>query len=118
MLVKTIAQNFIWAPDVVVGDGAYLTQGENQLDFFIVAVSIVDWILNSIGNSSQLKSLKALRAFRALRPLKLIGRNEGLKIMIITLLHAIPAILNLMMVLALFMLIFSIIGINSFGGML
>jgi len=85
------------------------------LDFFIVSISIVDWVLSSSGNS-KLRALKALRAFRALRPLRVINRNEGLKLVVTALLQAIPAIGNLMLVVSLFMFIFSIIGINSFSG--
>lgn len=85
------------------------------MDFFIVGISIVDWVISSSGNS-KLKALKALRAFRALRPLRMINRNEGLKLVVTALIQAIPAIGNLMMVVGLFMFIFSIIGINTFSG--
>jgi len=113
-----IALEVFWSPTAIsLGDGgAYMTQGWNLLDFFIVSISVVDWILSSLGSSKQLKALKALRAFRALRPLRMINRNEGLKLLVTALLHAIPAIGNLLMVVGLLMFIFAIIGINTFSG--
>lgn len=64
-----------------------------------------------------MSALKALRALRALRPLRTISRAEGLKLIVDALLRAIPALGNVIMVSALFVFIFSIIGINFFKGL-
>lgn len=71
---------------------------------------------NSGANTESLKSLKALRAFRALRPLRVISRNEGLQIVVNTLFSSLPALKNVMMVTALILLIFAIMGVNFFKG--
>jgi len=100
--------------------GAYLTEGWNQLDFVIVCVACVDWYITTSGvieGGAGLSALKALRALRALRPLRTISRAEGLKLIVDALLRAIPALGNVIMVSALFVFIFSIIGINFFKGL-
>jgi voltage-gated cation channel len=73
-------------------------------------------LLNSGANTNSLKSLKALRAFRALRPLRVISKNEGLQIIVNTLFSSLPALKNVMMVTALILLIFAIMGVNFFKG--
>ena len=55
---------------------------------------------------------------RVLRPLRLISRNEGLKIAINSLIMSIPKIFNLMIVCIIFFLLFGIFGVNYFKGML
>ena len=50
------------------------------------------------------------------RPIRLIFRNENLKISIQALVTAIPQILNLMLLVFLIYIIFGIIGVNLFKG--
>mmetsp|Transcript_75812 Transcript_75812/g.164111 ORF Transcript_75812/g.164111 Transcript_75812/m.164111 type:complete len:115 (-) Transcript_75812:70-414(-) len=111
MVVKMIAMGVFWEDDR--NELAYFSDGWNILDFFIVMVSIIDFL---ITDSTKLKALKALRAFRALRPLRMISRNEGLKLIVDALLTAIPALGNVLMVCSLFIFVFAIVGINIFGG--
>jgi hypothetical protein len=54
--------------------------------------------------------------FRVLRPLRVINRNEGLKIAVKALMMAIPNIANVTIIMLLFFLIFGIIGISYFKG--
>mmetsp|Transcript_21488 Transcript_21488/g.17811 ORF Transcript_21488/g.17811 Transcript_21488/m.17811 type:complete len:123 (-) Transcript_21488:3259-3627(-) len=118
MLIKMISMCVIISNDKL--QGAYLTQGWNQLDFIIVCVALLDLFITQSGiidGGSGLAALKALRALRALRPLRTISRAEGLKLIVDALLRAIPALGNVIMVSALFVFIFSIIGINFFKGL-
>lgn len=66
--------------------------------------------------SSNLQSVKALRALRALRPLRMISRNKGMKLIVNALLSSLPSMTNVTIVCSLFILIFAIIGVNSFKG--
>jgi hypothetical protein len=114
---KIIALGFIW--NSYDGIQGYIMNWWNIIDFVVVVVSIVDFYfsMTSDGNDTQsLKSLKALRAIRALRPLRMISRNEGLKIAVKALFASIPAMGNVLMVCFLFLLIFSIMGIDFFKG--
>ncbi|KAK8733907.1 hypothetical protein OTU49_006240, partial [Cherax quadricarinatus] len=53
---------------------------------------------------------------RALRPLRAISRWEGMKIVVNALMYAIPSIFNVLLVCLVFWLIFSIMGVQMFGG--
>merc|ERR1719379_2874309 len=67
-------------------------------------------------NSADLSILKIARILRALRPLPLIGRNPNLKLVVSTLLKAIPELANLIVVGLLFFLIFGLMAVSSFKG--
>jgi len=53
---------------------------------------------------------------RILRPLRLISKNEGLKIAINSLVFSIPLMINLLLVCFIFFLLFGIFGVNFFKG--
>lgn len=58
------------------GKNSYMRSGWNNLDLFTV---IISWI--SIGFTNlDLNAIKVLRVLRVLRPLKMIARNESLKL--------------------------------------
>ena len=61
-------------------------------------------------------SLRALRALRALRPLRLVSRFEGLQIVINTMLRAFTPCASVAAVALVFYTVFSIVGMNLFGG--
>ncbi|XP_060708070.1 sodium channel protein 60E-like [Hemiscyllium ocellatum] len=91
----------------------YFTNVWTLLDFFLVVVS---W-LSMLGNSIQaFKSLRSLRTLRALRPLRAISRWEGMRLVVNALVASIPSISNVMFVCLVFWLIFGIVGVQIFGG--
>eukprot|EP01135_Chromosphaera_perkinsii_P008377 Nk52_evm2s1315 gene=Nk52_evmTU2s1315 len=96
-----------------LGVGGYFSSWWNRLDAFIVAVTLAD-IFTSGG---QLGAFKSIRTMRALRPLKAISRWQGMKIVINALLLSIPSISQVLLVCMVFWLIFSILGVQYFGGM-
>jgi hypothetical protein len=53
---------------------------------------------------------------RTLRPLRVISRNEGLKISIQSLLVSIPNVFNVLLITSLFFLIFGIMGVQYLKG--
>jgi hypothetical protein len=67
-------------------------------------------------DSSQISALKALRVLRALRPLRMISKDPGMKLVVNALLASIPSMSNVLLVCALIILIFSIMGVNFFKG--
>lgn len=69
-VLKIIAYGFLFNRDV-----AYLKNGWNIIDMFVVIISLV-----SINVSNKLKIIKIFRMFRVLRPLRVISRNKGLRI--------------------------------------
>ncbi|NWV74624.1 SCN5A protein, partial [Dasyornis broadbenti] len=95
---------------VAYGFKKYFTNAWCCLDFFIVAVSLI----NLFG--STFDTIKSLRTLRALRPLRALSRFEGMRVVVNALLGAIPSIMNVLLVCLIFWLIFSIMGVNLFAG--
>jgi hypothetical protein len=106
-VLKVVAMGFLFTPN------AYLKSGWNQLDFFIVCLSLV-----SVIGDSQMGFFKALRTLRALRPLRVISRSQGMKMVVNSIVLSIPAIMNVMAVILLFFIMFGIAGVNFFKGKL
>lgn len=60
--------------------------------------------------------LKALRALRALRPLKLVSKNEGMKLVVNSILASIPNLINVFLISILFYFVFGVLGISILMG--
>ncbi|PVD19442.1 hypothetical protein C0Q70_19931 [Pomacea canaliculata] len=85
------------------------------LDFCIVVISVASLIGESLGVSN-IAAFRSLRTLRSLRPLRAIARWQGMKIVVNSLMRAIPAIFNVFLVGMVFWLIFSIMGVQFFAG--
>ncbi|EFN62327.1 Sodium channel protein 60E [Camponotus floridanus] len=103
MLLKWLALGFC----------KYFTSFWTILDFIIVFVSVFSLLIEENEN---LKVLRSLRTLRALRPLRAISRWQGMRIVVNALMYAIPSIFNVLLVCLVFWLIFSIMGVQFFGG--
>ena len=93
-----------------IGKKSYLKDEWNRLDFIIVLFSIITWILASVNNID-LSFAKGFRALRALRPLRLVSKYEGIKTVVNAILFALPSLFNVMVIIAMLLLIFSILGL-------
>ena len=82
---------------VVFSVRGYLSDSWNLLDGSIVLISLIS-LLDSIDS---LNFLRALRVLRALRPLRLLHRFPGMQVVVISLMKAGPAIINVMVVMLL-----------------
>jgi len=105
MVIKLIALGLIWGHD------AYLKSYWNWLDGIVVMVSIINMV-----SSSQTGFLKTLRILRAFRPLRVISRNENLKIVVTTIFASMPPLLTLVIVAMLFLLIFALFALSYLSG--
>jgi len=90
---------------------AYLQQGWNRLDFFIVMVSIADFLFRGVA------FLKVLRLGRALRPLRMINQNPGMKIVIVSLVKSLEPVFSVVVLTLAIFLIFGILGLTFFMGL-
>jgi hypothetical protein len=109
MVIKIIVMGFIKGPET------YLKDSFNKLDFIIVLISIITWILEYLSLNS-ISFLRGFRALRALRPLRMVSKNQGMKLVVDSLLKAIPSLVNVMMISLLFYIIFGILSIQLFKG--
>ncbi|CAE7681409.1 para [Symbiodinium pilosum] len=105
MAIKLLAMGLIW------GEDAYLKSAWNWLDGVVVMVSIIN-----MASSSSTGFLKTLRILRAFRPLRVISRNENLKVVVMTIFASMPHLLTLVIVAMLFLLIFALFALSYLNG--
>ena len=102
----------IFSKGFLLGEDAYLKSYWNILDFICVVTAYFEMV--SGGGAS----VSGLRAFRVLRPLRFVNNIQGLKVIVSSVIGAIPVLKNTIVVLFFFFLIFAIGGLNLFMGML
>ena len=109
MLLKMLANGLF------MNKNAYFRGGWNIYDFIIVTTAYIPIIFSTQARSFNLSSLRTLRV---LRPLRTITSIKSLKILVGTLFSSIPLLLDTIMVLFSFIMIFSIAGVQMFSGSL
>ena len=109
-ILKIISFRFISAED------AYIKDYWNILDFFVVIVGWISFVLERAMNGTKISGLAGLRAFRILRPLKTVKRFKGLKKLVTALLASIGHLGETSIVLFFFFLIFAIAGCQMWQG--
>jgi hypothetical protein len=82
------------------------------LDFAIVLCSLL-----SMG-SRKGSPLEMLSTSRVLRPLRVIARHDGMHAIMQALAKSVPGVLNVVLLLFLYFLVFSILGVSFFKGAL
>ena len=109
--LKIISFTFFSAED------AYIKDYWNILDFFVVLVGWISFIIERVMNGKKISGLAGLRAFRILRPLKTVKRFKGLKKLVTALLASIAHLGDTTIVLIFFFLIFAIAGRQMWQGL-
>jgi hypothetical protein len=105
MVVFFVVECFLkWvAFGVVIGDNAYFTDPWNRLDFFVLLVSILALFL-------------PLQAAQALRVFRLASKWTSMRVVITSMIGAIPGIANVFFLVAFFFLVAGILGVQLFKG--
>lgn len=111
MLIRIIALGLIYGPT------PYLSNSWNRLDFVVVIVAWGDLALEYLVDtqSSIVGVLRVMRLLRALRPLRAIRRAPKLRLIVKTVLASVKPISETLLVCAVFLFIFGILGIQLFG---
>jgi hypothetical protein len=109
-LLKIISYGFFFN-----GKNSYIREPWNILDFVIVLSALTGIIA---GDNIDISFIKSLRILRVLRPLRIIARNDGLKVAITALFKSIPAIINLQIIVLFFIFLFAILQTTLFSGSL
>ncbi|CAG5037441.1 unnamed protein product [Parnassius apollo] len=109
-IMKIIAYGFLLHP------GAYLRNTWNSLDFTIVTIGIISMVLQYISKDSF--DVKALRAFRVLRPLRLVSGVPSLQIVLNSILKAMIPLFHIAFLVLFVIIIYAIIGLELFSGVL
>lgn len=120
----------ILAAGFIQGDHSYLRSGWNKLDFVIVCAT---WLSLMYGQTQQYLpetgmiaevtndesvAMAGLRVLRLLRPLHSLRFFGGLKMILQSLKHALPNVKTVVILLTLFIIVFSSFGLNLFPGAL
>lgn len=95
------------------GSTSYLRTKWHIFDF-IISVFFILATLQAID--TKFSAVKSLRFARVLRPLRLISKNEGLKLIINSFLMALPTLFNLFLLVFSFFYICSVFLVNIFKG--
>ena len=106
LCAKMLAKGVIGHPH------AYLSDPWCQLDFVVVTLAWAPKLFPTLGNVS------AIRTVRALRPLRALKRVPGMPVLVESILASIPALTNVMYLAAFIFLIFGMVGMNLFKGVL
>ena len=85
-------------------EGAYLRDGWNILDAFVVITSILSL------------QIDAFKIFRALRVMRLLSRSVSMRLVLTSLLGSVPWIANVLVLGFLLFWIFAIVGVSLFKG--
>jgi hypothetical protein len=109
MVLKILAQGFL-----LNGPKSYLRDSGNIIDFISVLSSLLSMNPNTSDN---FKVLKILRVLKVLRPLKMVSRNKGLRISIMSLIKSLPDIGNLQLIIIFFLFLLGILHTTLFGGL-
>lgn len=103
-VVKIVSLGFI------CNKGSYLRDAWNILDFTIISSGYLGKVMKGGAN------LSALRSFRVIRPLRTISSVQGLRVIVSSLINAIPLLRDSLLVLFFFFLVFAIAGTQLFTG--
>lgn len=98
MIIRIVAVGFI-------GQGSYLSDNWNCLDFFVVVMGWVSFV-PGVGNVS------ALRVFRLLRALRSVATLPSMRIILIAIRSAIPGLLNVCLLVVVMLFCFGMIGVT------
>ena len=129
-LLKLIAFGFIWCDNIEEmlynehtlkqlmlgnhGIPCYMYDSWNHFDLFVLVISYVNVFADPDGPLFSI--LRLLRLFRAFRPLRMINRVDGMKLVVMSLAHSVPALSNVCVLLFAVFLIFGILGLSLFMG--
>ena len=109
-ILKIVTFSFYTAED------AYIKDYWNILDFLVVIIGLISFIIEKSMGGTKISGLSGLKAFRILRPLKTLKRFKGLRKLVIALLASIGHLGETVIVLFFFFLVFSIGGLQMWQG--
>eukprot|EP01043_Picozoa_sp_COSAG02_P015294 COSAG02_NODE_649_length_18914_cov_30.645868_1_plen_1639_part_10 len=98
---KTIGHGFMFTPK------SYLKNPWNKLDFVVIVGSVVNYLGGNAG---------FVRLLRCLRPLRIINRNEGMRVIISAVVNSLAVNLGVLALSGLGLLMFAILGVSLFAG--
>ncbi|XP_074640062.1 sodium channel protein para-like [Tubulanus polymorphus] len=106
------ASTKILARGVILAEFTYLRDAWNWLDFAVISLAYLMFLVKNLGN------LSALRTFRVLRALKTVAVVPGLKTIVGALMEAVRRLRDVMILTCFVLSIFALIGLQIYSGSL
>lgn len=127
ILLEKINQIFTWlfifemtSKLIAIGIEKYLADRMNWLDGAVVCISIMEILLESMlsagGGLSAFKTIRVLRTFRILRVARLLRALESMQVIIAVIQKSAGSFMYITMLLFVFIFIFTLLGMQLFGG--
>lgn len=116
--IFTVEMGMKWIAFGFVGkkpDG-YFKSAWNWLDFVIVLEGLMLVVTLIAGGDSGSSSLKSVRVIRTLRPLRAVNRLPELKVIVNSMIQAVPILRDALSVCTFLLVLFAIAGVQWFGG--
>ena len=111
LIIFTIEAIFkIVALGFVLEINTYLRDAWNILDFIVVCIG---WV----GQAGAGGNVSALRTIRLLRPLRTINKVPKMKILVNGIIKSLPELANILLLFGFFLILFGIIGLQSYAGL-
>ena len=104
---KTIANGFYSTPS------PYIQEPWNQLDFFILLSSTVEYFGASIGAGD---TVRVLRTLRVMRPLRMMKHNDSMRVLIDAIQNFMPVMIGVLGMMIIFFTTYAIFGLGLFMG--
>lgn len=93
----------------------FLRQPMNQFDLLILILSLVGSILDELNLLSALgTSTSVFRTFRIIRILRLVKRAKSIRVIFMTFIYTLPALINIGALLCICLFMFGILGMNLY----
>ena len=97
--------------------GNYLHDGGNCLDFTVVALTTVDFVLRYCDScSSEYAWVKVFRVARVLRPLRIASKFDNIRVIIDALIGSLGGVMAVLGLAAFIYLVFAVLALNLFAG--
>jgi hypothetical protein len=108
-ILKIIAQGLLKHKN------AYLRNGWNIIDFIVVVSSFYEIMTLLVVEQNGYK-INFMRLFRVLRPLRSVKRVPSMRRLVSIMLRSLPELVNTLIFMLFFFIVFGIIGIQTFHG--
>ena len=114
MLLEMIVHGLLYSSGPTV---PYLRNRLHRLDVAVIVVVAATYVLPAVG-FAQGAANRVAQLVRVMAPMLLLLRNNSLRRLVSTFAHSVPAVGAIMLILTLLLLVFSVIGVEYFGGRL
>ena len=112
MALQVVARNFL------IGPGAYLKHPWFVLDFVVVVLGLMSFVATAMGMAGVASNVTGVRALRALKPLRTLNAVPGVAVVASVVIDAAPLVSCALALLAWLFLVFGVVGIDVFAGLL